>query len=453
MLRKVCIILCFLTVQKCLMAGNLAELIQITLERNLELKISALEIEQSLIDEKTAHNALVPDLYLSGSRTFNSYYDNYQKGLNLTKDTWTFSLRLSQSYPGLGKIPAIAKEIAQMKTDIKKVYNDNKKITLVGKLTKIYFQLLRDQELKKIHEMDLKLIHELLKIAKLNEDVGLVLHNDILRIEVEQHNTNSALTKVKSSFEDLKYDLAAILDVKNPQEIKIQLPQSLKFKTSLYTSEKLLDDLFKNDYSFNLARSDLKILNKIVSSASKATLPTLNINSTYKYGNKYGSDRGGKDNKDLVTTFELVTPVYDGNDIKNMIRKAEKSKEIGELTLKNLSNNKKSELEKATNDYKDATLRIELAEKMVEQSHENMRIVLTRYQAGAASIVELIDAQRLLTDSLQLAVNAYYDERAKLSEIFLLTHMFEELKTMDQNSSYLNIDLLKNTLIIPGDNQ
>lgn len=82
-----------------------------------------------------------------------------------------------------------------------------------------------------------------------------------------------------------------------------------------------------------------------------------------------------------------------------------------------------------------------------------MRIVLTRYQAGAASIVELIDAQRLLTDSLQLAVNAYYDERAKLSEIFLLTHMFEDLKTMDQNSSYLNIDLLKNTLIIPGDNQ
>ncbi|NLV94722.1 MAG: TolC family protein, partial [Candidatus Riflebacteria bacterium] len=213
------------------------------------------------------------------------------------------------------------------------------------------------------------------------------------------------------------------------------------------------DDLFKYDYSINLARSDLKILNKIVSSSSKATLPTLNINSTYKYGNKYGSDRGGKDNKDLVTTFELVTPVYDGNDIKNMIRKAEKSKEIGELTLKNLANNKKSELEKATNDYKDATLRIELAEKMVEQSHENMRIVLTRYQAGAASIVELIDAQRLLTDSLQLAVNAYYDERAKLSEIFLLTHMFEDLKTMDQNSSYLNIDLLKNTLIIPGDNQ
>jgi outer membrane protein TolC len=57
----------------------------------------------------------------------------------------------------------------------------NKKITLVGKLTKILFSMLRDQELIKIHEMDLKLIQELLKIAKLNEDVGLVLHNDILR--------------------------------------------------------------------------------------------------------------------------------------------------------------------------------------------------------------------------------------------------------------------------------
>lgn len=442
-----------MTIQSCLMAGNLAELIQMTLDRNLEVKISELEIEQSLIDEKTAHNALVPDLYLSGGRTFNSYYDDYQKGLNLTKDTWTFSLRLSQSYPGLGKIPAIAKEIAQMKTDIKKVYNDNKKLTIVGKLTKTYFQLLRDQELMKIHEMDLQLIIELLKIAKLNEEVGLVLHNDILRIEVEQHNTKSALTKVKSSFEDLKFDLAAILDVNDPQETEIKLPQSLKFKTSSYTSEELLDDLYNKDFSINLAKSDLKILNKIVKSSSKAALPTLNINSTYKYGNKYGSDRGGKDNKDLVTTFELVTPVYDGNDIKNLIRKAEKSKEIGEYTLKNLTNNKKSELEKALNDYKDATFRIELAEKMVEQSHENMRIVLTRYQAGASSIVELIDAQRLLTNSLQLAVNAYYDERAKLSEIYLLTHKFEELKSMDQNSSHINVDLLKNILLIPGDKQ
>src|SRR5574344_2282169 len=103
MLKKICIVLCFMTIKSCLMAGNLAELIQMTLDRNLEVKISELEIEQSLIDEKTAHNALVPDLYLSGGRTFNSYYDDYQKGLNLTKDTWTFSLRLSQSYPGLGK--------------------------------------------------------------------------------------------------------------------------------------------------------------------------------------------------------------------------------------------------------------------------------------------------------------------------------------------------------------
>jgi hypothetical protein len=37
--------------------------------------------------------------------------------LKLNKALGHFLLRLSQSYPGLGKIPAIAKEIAQMKTE------------------------------------------------------------------------------------------------------------------------------------------------------------------------------------------------------------------------------------------------------------------------------------------------------------------------------------------------
>lgn len=451
MFKRITVLLFFIAISQGLMASNLADLIQMAINQNIELKTAELEIEKSIIDEEIAHSAMLPNLYLSGNRTFSSFHDNYQRGLNPAKNTWAFSLRLSQTYPGLGKIPSMAKEIAKIKTDIISTYKHSKQLSITGKLVKLYFELLKNQELRKIHELDLLLIDKLLDIAKLNEEVGLVLHNDILRIEVEKHNSNSNLIKAKSSYKDLMFDLASILDEKDPENIEVKLPMSLRFAVKEESSSNLINTLFDVDYSINLAKSDLQILDKIVSSASKAKLPTLSFNSTYKYGNKYGSDKGGKDNKDLVTTFELSTPVYDGNEIRNMVKQAKKSAEIGKLTLENLFNNKRAELEKAVNDYKNTTARIGFVEKMVEQSNENMQIILLRYQEGASSITELIDAQRLFTNSLQTAVSTYYDERTKLAEIYLLTHQFDEIDKMDNSSLPINMDVITNLLITEGD--
>lgn len=428
----------------CAQAGTLAGLISKALERNLSLQISDLEIEQSFIDEKRSHNALIPDVNFIVNKTHKDFKDDYQKSSPGSIDKMlTYSLKLTQNYPGLGRIPVIQEEISKLKTDIKKTYKDNQKISVLRNLTRIYFKLVRDQELIKIHETDLMLIAALMKVAKLNEELGLVLHNDILRIEVEQLNSNTELIKAQNSFGDLKYDLAAILDNQDPASLKLQLAKGLKFVAASYTSEALLPDLYQIDNDINLARTDLKILNKTVRSARSALLPTLSIDASYNHGRKIGPIEG---TKDFSTTFMLTTPIYNSNDIENAVRQAKKSEDIVKLRIRDLSNTKKSLLEKAVADYNEALSRISFAEKMVEQSYENMRIVFTRYQEGASSIVELVDAQRLLTQSSQTAVKAYYDERERLAEILLLMHRCDDLCLIDQNASPLNTDFLMQVL-------
>lgn len=125
---------------------------------------------------------------------------------------------------------------------------------------------------------------------------------------------------------------------------------------------------------------------------------------------------------------------------------AQKAEEIVKLRVRDLSNSKKAILEKAVADYNEALSRISFAEKMAEQSYENMRIVFTRYQEGTSSIIELIDAQRLLTSSSQTAIKAYYDERERLVEILLLLHKFDELYLTDHNPSILNTNFLRQAL-------
>ena len=431
-------------------SANLAELAQTALSRNLSLHISDLEIEQSFIEEKRALNALIPDVNFNINKTHKDFKDDYQKKSPASIDNMlSYSLKLTQSYPGLGRIPMIQREITALKSDMKKTYKENQKIRVLRDLTRIYFKMVRDQELMKIHETDLILIAELMKVAKLNEELGLVLRNDILRIEVEQLNSNSELVKARNSFGDLKYDLAAVLDIQNPEEIKLDLAKGLRFAPASHTTESLLPDLFKIDNDINLARTDLQILNKTVRSARSANLPTLTIDASYNHGRKVGPIEG---TRDFATTFILSTPVYNGNDIENAVRLAQKSEEIVKLRIQDLSNTKKALLEKAVADYNEALARISFAEKMVEQSIENMRIVFTRYQEGASSIVELIDAQRLLTNSSQTAIKAFYDERERLAEILLLLHRFDELFNLDQNASILNTDFLMQTLKI-GENK
>lgn len=430
--------------------GTLAGLIEKALTRNLSLQISDLEIEQSFIEEKKADNALIPDVNLIINKTHKDFKDTYQKNSPGSIDKMlTYSLRLAQAYPGLGRIPQLQKEITRLKTSIKKTMKDNQKINVLRNLTRIYFRLVRDQELIKIHQTDLILIAALMKVAKLNEELGLVLHNDILRIEVEQLNSNSELIKAQNSFEDLKYDLAAILDYQNPSTMKLQLAHGLKFTAASYTTEALLPKLYEIDNDINIARNDLKILEKTIKSARSAILPTLSLEASYNYGREVGPIES---TKDFTTTFMLTTPVYNGNDIENAVRLAQKAGEIVKLRVRDLSNTKKSTLEKAVADYKEALARISFSEKMVEQSYENMRIVFTRYQEGASSIVELVDAQRLLTQSSQTAIKAYYDERERLAEILLLMHRFDELCLIDQNASPLNTDFLMQALNI-GDEQ
>lgn len=414
------------------------------------MQISELEIEQSSIDQKTADNSLIPDLRFNASRMHKSLLDSAQRnnpaGIN---STLAYSLKLTQDYPGLGRLPSIERKISRLRTEIRNSLRESLKQSVLRELTRIFFRLVRDQELIKIHKTDLTLIAELLKVAKLNLEVGLVLQNDILRIEVEELNSNSQIVEAQNSFHDLLFDLASILDLESPELISLELPAGLRFSTKDQEADNLVNEIFEVDLDIKIAETDIDIIRQTIRAARSAHLPTLTLDSTYNYGSRIGPL---KDTKDLTTTFVLSTSVYDSGDIENRVRKAQNSLKMAELRLRHIRNDKRSAIEKALADYTEAISRIGFAEKMIEQSFENMRIVFVRYQEGASSIVELIDAQRLLTISGQTAVKAYYDERERLAEILLLTHNYEELYNLDQNPSELALDFLLSTLNI-GDFQ
>ena len=148
---------------------------------------------------------------------------------------------------------------------------ETSKQSVLRELTRIFFRLVRDQELIKIHKTDLTLIAELLKVAKLNLEVGLVLQNDILRIEVEEQNSNSQLVKAQNSFHDLLFDLAAVLDIESPEHISLELPTGLRFDTNGHEASCLIKELFEVDLDIKIAQTDIDIIKQAIRAARSAT--------------------------------------------------------------------------------------------------------------------------------------------------------------------------------------
>jgi outer membrane protein TolC len=437
-------LLLFIALSSSAFGANLGALIDKVSDRNLELKMSNLQIEQSFLDQKTAENALIPDVNFNVRRSHKTFKDSFQKSSPFSYDTTlTYTLSLTQSWPGLGKIPAVQKEISKLKTLVKKTTKEKVRIRLLRSLIETYFKWVRENELAKIHKTDLFLIGELLKVAKLNEEVGLVLKNDILRIEVEELNSKASLVQANNNLDNFKVDIANLLDYSNPASISLDAPMSLKFTTHSFIGTATQKLLLEKDQDLELLNTDRDILRKSEKIARSAYLPTLSFDGSYNHGRKMGPIEG---TKDVTATFILTTPVYDSGDIENSIRYIQKNRKIANLQFENLTNQKSAELTKALHDYKESLARISFAEKAIEQSLENMRIIFSRYQEGDASIVELVDAQRLLTNSAQNAVRRYYDERERVAEIYLQTNQIEKLKELDQNPFPLNFNALIESL-------
>ncbi len=423
-------VLVFLLVLPC-RAMTLSELFDVALERNIGIKRAALQVESSRIDEKKARNALIPNLDADISDSQKTYLDSQQQSLPFSYGvSRTASLKLTQSYPALGKLPLIQREVAGMRTLARTIALEQSRLQAFSAVVTPFFELVRETEKAKIHEENLYLLGKLMEVAKINQQVGIALPNDILRIEVQTSRTRSSLNTTRHQALNHRVDIESVLACVGTSTLDISVPATPTFRLASMTLDQAIEQMLARDYDLALVANDMAIFRKGIQAARQAAnLPTLDVHSNYTYGHKVGPM---KDTRDYTVSFGLSFPVFDSGDLRNEIRKAEKTLAELELAHEDLVNHKRARLTTFFNDYHEAVERIDVAAKAMEQSRENMRMVMTRYEHGAASIVELVDAQLTLSSTSEEAVNARIDERLRLADIFLALHDLDELRGLDR---------------------
>ncbi|NLI77496.1 MAG: TolC family protein [Candidatus Riflebacteria bacterium] len=411
---------------------DLAGLAALAKARNLSLQVARLDIEESWIDQRIAENSFIPNADLDFTNGQKRSLDDGQQAVyGAVSKTSLFSLKIKQEFKALGKYNEWQRDVARLKTQAKERLQERAELEVMRRLLTIFFQMAKQEELARIHEFNLGLIGQLLEIGRLNMRVGLALEKDVLRIEVQQANTQAALVRARHDFDNHRLDLANLLNLRDTASPTVDLPPSLRFPLAAPDASATRALLLERDLDLALARNDRTILVKTVTAARAAGKPTLNLNAAYNHGLESGPL---KNTRDYSVSVSLSAPVYDSRDRLNEVRRAEKLLARAELTLQELEGARLLALEKAFSDYDEARQRIAFAEKALEQSRENMRVVGIRFKAGDAPITDLVDAQITFSGAAETAVNARYDERIRLATILLLTRQFPEALALDRGA-------------------
>jgi hypothetical protein len=119
-------------------------------------------------------------------------------------------------------------------------------------------------------------------------------------------------------------------------------------------------------------------------------------------------------------TFGVSLPIWDNGQRELAVARARASRDVARAVREDLERGALADVTEAWESYHTARASAELAEVGVEVAEENFRVQERRYQAGASTILELLEAQNQLTEAEVAVVQARFAARLSLAGLEVL---------------------------------
>lgn len=387
---------------------SLDEAVKLGIEHSNQLKIDSLNLEISNSKLKQGKNNNLPQV------TANANYTRISD--NITPFTVAFPTGnvvlnpqiLNQSYNSLqakqliwagGKLNKANKILALDKKaidfDIQKNTSD-----VSYDITNLYYNLFAVNQSKKIVEANI----DLLKSQKTDADnlvkQGILLENEVLKIDLAITNLESNLSDLKNTKSLLKNNMAILtgLDANTVVEISEVLPKTdLKIQTLAQAQEEALKNRAELK-SISVRQEQATIGSKI---AKSNYLPTLSAIASLNYDKPNQRVFPNQDN--LTSTGYIgVNLNWNLTDLFTNTNKLKESKfQIAKVNL--IQNQVKEgiqiEVNAAYNNYLLAQQKIEITSKAIEQATENFRVEQNKFQANNTTATDYLNANTLLVQA------------------------------------------------------
>lgn len=378
--------------------ARLQQLIELALQNNRDLRVAVLNIEQARAQYGIRRADQFPTVSaaVAGSRQPNADGNttSYTVGLAVTAFELDFFGRV-QSLSDAALARYLGTEEARK----------NVQISLIASVANLYLSLMADDELLALTQQTLAAREESLKLTKLKFDNGIVSELDYRQSQSLVEGARATLAQLRR--QRALDENALVLLIGQP--LPAMLPAGGTLATIVLGPELpvgLPSDLLTNRPDIRQAGQQLIAANADIGAARAAFFPRVSLTGS---AGSISSELSGLFEKgSFAWTFapQMVLPIFDAGRRRASLDAARVSHEIALAQYEKAIQNAFREVADALAGR--ATYGEQLRAQKAQAEAEAIRFKLSdlRYQNGAASYLDRLDAQRSLFAAQQAAVQA-----------------------------------------------
>src|SRR5260370_1092903 len=263
-----------------------------------------------------------------------------------------------------------------------------------------------------------------LGISQKLQNGGEVARSDVIKAQIQNNQTRRELQDALLAMNKTRLDLAVLLFPNFDENFSVvddlRLPDPLPSFVEVQTAAT------KNNPSLRAALATLRQSNQEVSIAWTAMLPSITLD--YFYGidaNQFAvRDRNGFRNLEYGATATLQLPIWSWGAGASKLKQADLKRPQARVELSFAQRRLLADLRSFYEETGTLRAQLELLSQTAELAADSLRLTTLRYQAGEATVLEVVDAQNTLTQ----ARNAYDDGqvrfRVALANLQTLTGRF-----------------------------
>jgi outer membrane protein TolC len=302
---------------------------------------------------------------------------------------------------------------------------------LAPTVTKAYYGLLISQRKYSTAQQAVDQAQRAMTISQDLQRGGEVAHSDVVRSQLQLNTQQQAFRESQLAMETARLDLTVLLFRDFNENFSVVDDLDLSPALPPLTDVQALAE--RENPTLRVAMEALRGANLDISIARQAFMPTLSVDFDYGIeANAFAIHStvaaapkdGPLPNLGYFVTASLNIPVWDWGIRKSKIQQAQLKQQQANVELSAAQRLLVRNLQGFYGEAQTAREQMDLLRSAVDLASESLRLNTLRYQAGEATILELVDAQTALTQ----ARNAYDDGilryRVALSNLQTLTGAF-----------------------------
>lgn len=351
----------------------------------------------------------IPPSALTDIRPF-AYRDAYATGLTVVQPI----------YNGGGEIVGLqAADAMQDKAEFS--YQDTEQEIMAG-VKAAYFTVLKSEELLALANESAERTRRWLEMTRRREALGSRTRTDVLRFEVQLASDEGNIVNARNGLALARLQLNEIMGVDLGRTYILEKPpvpgespsavvssQSLQMDSQgTPAAQRVIDQSFLATHpAMRTAEANLRLAESWVDQSWVNFKPRINV--AFQYGWEQNNTLNLDGIRPWALSLSLRWPIFNSFGDYTSLQKSKAEYASAERGVERYRRGLLLQATHAQLTVTAALKRIEIAKKALEQGEEVLNSVTRRYDAGAASNVELIDAQTAYASAKTDYITSMYD--------------------------------------------